>query len=134
MNGRGAEAIVNFKNSFGIKQHSLKCVLDIKEFETSTAYKSIELRNMEAIEKLLQKLGSIHSLWNKKLTPQSPETTSMWAYIACKLMDGEYPLEYIFQYGKGAGITSGQMEHAEEGAYRLLKTYHPEALRDVITS
>lgn len=39
-------------------------------------------------------------------------------------------LEYIVQYGSGAGLTEEQLASAQEAALCLLREYRPELVRD----
>lgn len=121
-----AKITAKFQNASGVKQPVTENILDIRDFTNSTADTPTAAKQLNEITKIPKNLEALTKLLDRKLQPQSPETTYMWAYIAWKLLEEKYPLEYIYKYGKGAGLTNEQIEHARKQADNLLREYRPE--------
>lgn len=120
----------SFKNILKIQEPDTIADLDVKSFAAACAHAPTDVEQLEEIKKIPVNISNLTKLLDKKLHPQSPEATYMWAYVAWKLLEGKYPREYIVQYGSGAGLTEEQLASAQEAALCLLREYRPELVRD----
>lgn len=127
LRGKPAEIVATFTNSAKKIQYSTTSILDIKNFEGVTANDPIEVQQLKALELIPRKLDNLITLLDKKLRPQAPETTYMWAYITWFLLkDRGFPKGEIFRVGRDAGLAEYQIESAEREAHILLREFCPE--------
>lgn len=111
------------------KRKNTTNVLDVNWFYSSCAYEHVEKECVRIFNSINKNISDIKNIIDRKLTPQSPEATYMWCYVAWRLFDKQYPCENIIRYGKGAGLTREQRENAEKTALKLLKEYRPDLIK-----
>ncbi|MDD4702165.1 MAG: hypothetical protein PHI96_08090 [Desulfovibrio sp.] len=122
-----AEVTTIFSNAYGDKEPPAKSILDIKDFKTNAAASSLEYRKTDAIEKTSKTIGTLCSIFEKKLKTQSHNDAYMWAYIATKL---GLPIELAEQQNWQDGLSEEQREAAIASAHTILKRFRPELVKD----
>lgn len=111
------------------KRKNTTNVIDVNCFYSSCVYDPIEKECVRIFNNINKNMSDIKNIIDRKLTPQSPEATYMWCYVAWRLFDNQYPREYIIRYGKGSGLTREQLKNAEKTALKLLKEYRPDLIK-----
>lgn len=116
------------KNDNDVSKNTSINVLDVKDFLSVSAYKTIGMLHIEKLEKININLLDLKNIIDRKLTPQSPEDSYMLAYATWRLLDKKIRLEDVESYGRGSGLTKDQLQNAEIRVLHLLKEYRPDLI------
>lgn len=128
LEGEPTEVTAIFCDSSGNQEPPAKSILDIKDFETTAAVDSLELRQTNAVEKIPKQLDELRSILEKKLAAQSLEAAYLWAYIAIEL---GFPQEIVEQQGCQDGLSEEQRKCVIEKAHILLNNFRASQTYDI---
>lgn len=127
LQGKHAEVTTVFYDAHGNQEPPAKSILDIKNFETTSALTSLEYRRTTAVETISKQITILCSILEKKLKTQSHTDAYMWAYIATKL---GLPMELAGQQNWQDGLSEEQKHAAIKSAHTILKDFRPELAKD----